>query len=536
MTNLDDLIKETLVFTAQKGWTQSHAGFFPALVQFLGEKLGVEYALVDELLPDQKRARTVGLYASGEIVPDVEYDLSGTPCENVMGRGLCCYPRGIQRLFPEDLMLQQMSVESYIGIPLWDSQGNPIGLIAVMGKGPVDDRELAESILQMVAVRCAHELERKRAEEERRRIQAELLRYQKLESIGSLASGVAHDMNNVLAAIMGVATVLRNRFEGDPSVAGNLDLLLNTAMRGRTLVKGLTDFARDRLEDAVPLDLNQLLRQEAELVSRTSFQRVDLELGLEEPLPKVMGEAVSLANVLMNLCVNAIDAMPEGGRLRFQSRGLGEGGVEVVVEDTGQGMTPDVLAKALDPYFTTKPIGKGTGLGLSVVYGAMKAHGGSCKIESEPGRGTRVTLRFPALVVPSPGPEVIPEGPRTSGHKPLDILLVDDEEMIRESSSALFRHVGHRVEVAASGHEGLDRLKAGLAVDLVVLDQNMPGMTGVETLQEIRTWRPDLPVILSSGRVDRAVEGALSSYPRVWLLMKPFDFTEMQAVIRRACP
>jgi len=536
MTNLDDLIKETLVFIAQKGWTQSHEGFFSALVLFLGEKLGVEYALVDELLPDQKRAQTVGLYASGEIVPDVEYDLHGTPCENVMGKGLCCYPKGIQRLFPEDLMLQHMAAESYLGIPLWDSRGNPIGLIAVMGKKPIVDRELAESILQMVAVRCAHELERKRAEEERRRIQAELLRYQKLESIGSLASGVAHDMNNVLAAIMGVATVLRNRFEGDPSVAGNLDLLLNTAVRGRALVKGLTDFARDRLEDAAPLDLNQLLRQEAELISHTTFQRVELDLDLEEPLPMVMGEAVSLANVLMNLCVNAIDAMPEGGRLRFQSRALSGGAVEVVVEDTGEGMTPEVLAKALDPYFTTKPIGKGTGLGLSIVYGAMKAHGGSCKIESEPGRGTRVALHFPALAVPSPRLEAVPEGPQASGARALGILLVDDEEMIRESAAALFRHAGHRVEVAAGGREGLDRLKDGLVVDLVVLDQNMPGMTGVETLQEIRISHPDLPVILSSGRVDRAVEGALSSYSRVWLLQKPFDFAELRAAVRMACP
>ena len=533
MSNLDGLIKETLVFIAQRGWAGSQVDFFPSLAKFLGEKLGVEYALVDELLPGGKRARTVGLYAAGEILPDLEYDLQGTPCENVMGKTLCWYSRGIQQLFPEDPMLQQMGAESYLGIPLWDSRGNPVGLIAVMGRKPIEDRDLAESVLQVVAVHCAHELERKRAEEAERRIQAELLRYQKLESIGGLASGVAHDMNNVLAAIMGLATVLQNRVEGDPAATRDLDLLLKAALRGRNLVKGLMDFSRDGLKDPAPVDLNQVLRQEAELLTRAAAGRVEVGLDLEEPLPEVLGEVSALANVVMNLCVNALDAMPEGGRLTLRSRKLDGGGVEVGVEDTGQGMTPEVLAKALDPYFTTKPVGKGTGLGLSIVYGVMKAHGGGCQIQSRPGLGTRVLLAFPAMEAPAvPPPVAVP----VSAARGLGILLVDDEELIRESASALFRHVGHQVEVAASGREGLDRLRDGLAVDLVVLDQNMPGMSGVETLRELRTSHPDLPVILSSGRVDREVEGALSSYASVWLLKKPFDFAELKAIVRTACP
>ena len=535
MTNLDELIKETLVFIAQKGWTQSHEGFFSALVMFLGEKLGVEYALVDELLPDRKRARTVGLYASGKIIPDVEYELHGTPCENVMGKTLCCYPRGIQRLFPEDLMLQQMAAESYMGIPLWDSKGSPLGLIAVMGQKPLEDRELAESILQIVAVRCAHELERKRSEKERWVIETELLRYQKLESIGRLASGVAHDMNNVLAAIMGMATVLRDRFEADERVAGNLDLILNAALRGRKLVKGLTDFSRDRLEDAHPLDLNELLRQEADLFSRTTFQKIQLSTNLEEPLPMVLGEASSLSNVLMNLCVNAVDSMPEGGRLELRSRALPGGGVEVSVEDSGLGMTPEVKAKALDPFFTTKPVGKGTGLGLSIVYGAMKAHGGGVEIFSEGGRGTCVVLRFPPLERPGTRPDEAPEAP-VSGTRPLRILLVDDEGMILDTIAPMLRHAGHRVDVASSGQEGLDRLSGGLEVDLVILDQNMPGLSGVETLRQIRAAHSGLPVVLSTGLVDSTVEATLSAHAGVWLLRKPFAIGELRTAIHSACP
>lgn len=533
MTGLDDLLKDTLEFTAQKGWTGSSGGFFHSLVLFLGEKLGVEYALVDELLPGQKRARTVGLFASGEVVPDVEYDLRGTPCENVMGQSLCCYPRGIQALFPEDVMLQQMGAESYLGLPLWDSQGNPIGLIAVMGQAPLENREAAESILQIVAIRCAHELERKRYEEERRRIESELHHFQKLESVGRLASGVAHDMNNVLAAIMGLATVLRDRLEGDALGVGHLDLILNSADRGRALVRGLTAFARAQLEDAVPLDFNALIRQEAELLRQTTFRKVDLELDLEESLPPVMGEASALGNVLMNLCVNAVDAMPEGGKLTFRSRENPKGFVEISIVDTGQGMSPQVLARAMDPFFTTKPPGKGTGLGLSIVFGAMKAHGGTVGIQSAEGTGTAVLLRFPALA--HEAGQVEAEAELTAAPEvPLTILLVDDEPMILESSSELLRHFGHRVVVARGGQESLDRLEAGLEVDLVILDQNMPGLNGIDTLRCLRATQPELPVILCSGQVDLGLQATLGAFPRTTLLEKPFRAPELQAAIRKA--
>lgn len=535
MMNLDELIKETLVFIAQKGWTQSHEGFFSALVRFLGEQLEMEYALVDELLPGQRRARTVGLYAAGKIVPDIEYDLCGTPCENVMGKSLCYYPQGIQGLFPEDLLLQQMGAESYVGIPLWDSRGNPIGLVAVMGQKAILDRELVESILQLVAVRCAHELERKRSEEERKRIEMELLRYQKLESVGQLASGVAHDMNNVLAAIMSMTSVLRERFADDAAVSKSLDLILTASTRGRKLVQGLTDFSRDRLEDAHPVDLNALIRQEASLLERTTFGKVDVGVDLEDPLPPVMGESSSLSNVFMNLCVNAVDAMPDGGRLTFRSRSLPDGLVEVSVQDTGQGMSSEVVAKAMDPFFTTKPPGKGTGLGLSIVYGAIKAHGGRVDIQSECGAGTKITLRFPALAAEKPVSEA-PSEPPISETRALDILLVDDEPMILESTAALCGHFGHRVKVASGGQEGLDRLRDGLKVDLVILDQSMPGLTGVEVLNQLRLSHPDLPVILSTGQVDATVEQALAASPGTWLIRKPFKAGELQAVVLSACP
>lgn len=533
MPQLDALVEETLFFIAQKGWTHSGEGFFTALVTFLAEKLGVEYALVDELLPDRRRARTVGLYAGGKVVPDLEYELRGTPCENVMGKSLCRYPRGVQALFPEDILLQQMGAESYLGIPLWDSGGAPLGLIAIMGQRPLTDLHAAETILQIVAVRCAHELERRRAETERRKVEEQLARYQRLESIGRLASGVAHDMNNVLTAIMGVGFSLREQLAADVTVAGDLDLLLGAAANGRQLVKSLTAFARGGLDDPAPVDLNALLRQEAEILRRTTLGRVAVVEDLDPGLPAVLGEASALSNVVMNLCTNALDAMPDGGTLTLRSRGLRGGGVEVVVQDSGHGMTPEVRARALEPFFTTKPQGKGTGLGLALVYGAMKAHGGVVELESAVGEGTRVALRFPRL---SPAAERAPSAAApTRAARPVRVLRVEDDELVRSSTAALLRRAGHEVHAAADGEAALAALSGGLAVDAAILDQNLPGLSGLDTLQRVRATHPRLPVVLVTGLPTPLVEERIAGEAAVRLLSKPFEPAELHAALGAAC-
>jgi signal transduction histidine kinase len=450
-----------------------------------------------------------------------------------MGKTLCCYPERIQELFPQDVLLQQMGAQSYLGIPLWDSSGAPIGLIAVMGQRPMADRHLAQTILQIVAVRCAHELERRRAEEDRRKVEEQLARFQRLDSIGRLAGGVAHDMNNVLTAIMGVAHGLREEFTDDLSVTGELDLLLGAAANGRQLVKSLTEFARGGLRDAAPVDLNALLTQEAEIYRRTTLGKVAVVEDLEHPLPEVRGEASSLGNVLMNLCSNAVDAMPDGGTLRLRSRALRGGGVEISVQDSGAGMSPEVKARAMEPFFTTKARGKGTGLGLSLVYGAMNAHGGSVELESAIGEGTRVILRFPPMSQPRRA--AAPEPLRAVDVRSLRVLLVDDEESVRTSTATLLRRAGHDVHAVTDGEAALALLSGGLAVDVALLDQNLPGLTGLETLRRVRATHAGLPAILVTGLVTPLLEESVASEPGLWLLPKPFAPAELRALLGAAC-
>jgi len=361
------------------------------------------------------------------------------------------------------------------------------------------------------------------AERERRRLEAELLHAQKLESIGSLAGGVAHDMNNILVGILGLTSMLQQQYTLDPALAKALASIRRAGDRGRKLVRSLTDFARKGLDDAQPVDLNELVAAELDLLRSTTLQKIDLVEDLAPDLPRVLGEPAALTNAIMNLCVNAVDAMPAGGVLCLQTRANPAGEVEVIVTDTGQGMAPEVLARAMEPFFTTKPPGKGTGLGLPGVYGTLKAHGGSVQLTSEVARGTRVVLRFPRYAPEEATPPHLAAPAPAGSAQALFILVVDDDPVIQETLPSLLGFLGHRCRLAVGGQEALDLLAGGLAVDLVILDHNMPGLSGADTLVRLREALPQLPVLLSTGFLEPGVEELTHRFPGVALLYKPYS-------------
>ncbi|MCE1203427.1 MAG: PAS domain S-box protein [Holophagaceae bacterium] len=366
---------------------------------------------------------------------------------------------------------------------------------------------------------------RKQAEELRQKLNAELQQSQKLDSLGSLAGGVAHDMNNILGAIQAVNETLKRKHGADPALAASLHLIDRASTRGKVLVNGLTKFARKSLQEPEVLELNLLVKEEIDLLSRTTLQKFRLVMDLDESLSPVSGERGSLASVLMNLCVNALDAMPEGGTLTIRTRNLPGALVELSVEDTGTGMPPEVAARAMDPFFTTKSIGKGTGLGLALAYATAQTHGGTLSIQSEERRGTTVRLCLPML---TEGTRLIEaeEGPiATEGS--LRILLVDDDELIRAAVPSMIEALGHTVTTAEGGAEALARLKAGEPVDLVILDLNMPGMNGVETHGHLREVWPDLPILLATGHLDARTSELLRTDPKAASISKPYSLEEL---------
>jgi CheY-like chemotaxis protein len=349
-----------------------------------------------------------------------------------------------------------------------------------------------------------------------------------MECLGSLTGGVAHDMNNVLGAILALASA----HLGDPALAGPvrgaLETIVQAADRGRRVVKGLLDFARLAPAEERELDLNAILQEQVRLLERTTLAKVRLVVDLCPDLRPVRGDPSAMALAILNLCVNAVDAMPGNGTLTLRTRNRDHGWVEVAVEDTGCGMAKETLERAASPFFTTKPAGRGTGLGLATVSSTMQAHHGHMAIQSQPGQGTQVRLHLPSCAPGSRAAEPAAEPRPPAPSRPLRVLLADDDELVRRSIQEILEILGHDVATVASGEEALDRFEAGWRADVAILDMNMPGLGGAGTLPRLRALAPSLPVLLTTGQADQPVRDLVQTYPKLAMLPKPFSMKELQ--------
>ncbi|BDU77963.1 ATP-binding protein [Mesoterricola sediminis] len=376
--------------------------------------------------------------------------------------------------------------------------------------------------------------ERKASEKARLELEAHLAQVQRLESLGILAGGVAHDMNNVLAAILAIASLQEGAAEPGSALARRMGTIVKACDRGREVVKSILFFARQGLARTEGTDLNEVVQEVCQLLSSTTFKRIQVRLELEPDLAPVLADGVAISHALMNLCVNAVDAMPAGGALLLRTGAGPDGSVDLEVADSGEGMPPEVLKRAMEPFFTTKPQGKGTGLGLAMVYGTMQAHDGELVLTSRPGEGTRALLRFPAsrvLPVKGPGPEELPDEGADPRRR---VLLVEDDPLVRAAQRDALEALGHEVRTAENGLEALVQLESGLRPDVVVLDMNMPVLNGPQTLPRIRQLCPGQPVIVVSGHMDAQVSALLEGDPTLCFLPKPFTPAELRTALRTA--
>lgn len=382
---------------------------------------------------------------------------------------------------------------------------------------------------------------------ERKHLEHQLLHAQKMEAVGALAGGVAHDMNNMLAVIMGFSSLLKQQAELDGQDVPDLDEILAAAKRGKVLIQHLLGFARKGAYQRQPTDLNQMAQRLNEILSRTLIQGVSLELDLDPELRAVHCDESQMTQVLMNLCLNARDAVDGSGKIEIRSRVVqlqaGEVGqlargtyVRLQVKDDGTGMEEQVRIKAFEPFFTTKRVGKGTGLGLSMAYGVVANHGGVIEIESTPGQGTTLSLWLPALEeVSSTGSQQIasrvPSDPVIkpgAGH----VLLVDDEELIRATGKRLLGALGYRVTVVAGGADGLEvYARDPRAIDLVLLDLGMPDMNGQECFRRLRSLDPGVRVLLCTGNTDPQFVDELLDAGALGVVTKPFDVNQLTEAV-----
>jgi signal transduction histidine kinase/CheY-like chemotaxis protein len=369
--------------------------------------------------------------------------------------------------------------------------------------------------------------------QERARFQQQLQHSQRLETMGTLAGGIAHDVNNQLNAILANLYLARESVADGHPAAERLAQAEEAVDRCTRTTKALLAFSHQGLPEIQPVDCNALVRQSAVLLDRVLGGLVKVELDLEPGLPTIMGEPLQLEQVLMNLAINARDAMAQGGTLTLRTRAARDGaGVELQVLDTGTGIPEDVLGHIFEPFFTTKPIGQGTGLGLAMAFGIVQAHGGQLTVATRVGQGTTFTLTL-APGAADPGGAVAAPPVRESRALPqgLRILVVEDEAYLLEILSEALATAGATVTGAAHGEEAWERFQAG-AFDCVLSDQRMPGCTGVELLHRIRASGSLVPFILASGQDLEPYREALDQDPSAHLLPKPFSVTRLVDVVR----
>ncbi|HEX4182835.1 MAG TPA: response regulator [Caulobacteraceae bacterium] len=378
---------------------------------------------------------------------------------------------------------------------------------------------------------------------EREEVISQLFEAQKIDTIGQLTGGVAHDFNNLLMAMLGSLELLKKRLPDDPRAIRLLENATKAAERGAALTQRLLAFARRQELRPEPVDIQKLILSMDELLKGSLGPIIAVTKHLPDGLGAVLADANQLELALLNLALNAKDAMPDGGDLVISAAEEKVGAdnplglqaaayIRLGVTDTGCGMDADTLARAAEPFFTTKGVGKGTGLGLSMVHGLAAQLGGALRIQSTPGHGSRMDLFLPKARA---APKVAMNAPIAIAASPgalcrATVLLVDDDALVSAGTAAMLEDLGHEVIEVDTAREALKQLEANHRIDFLITDHAMPGMTGAELANQVRERYPELPIVLATGYAELPARLCSVSYPR---LSKPFLQRDLARIIAR---
>ncbi|HWP81534.1 MAG TPA: PAS domain S-box protein [Bacteroidota bacterium] len=506
---------------------------FENAVRAIAQLIGMNFVGIGEL---NEAANTVTIHVlfeketlqRGGVVP-----LAGTPCEDIVNRKTICeFESGVSKLFPNDTRLTEKSIESFLGVPLFDSNKKVVGMISVYDEHPHKFTDHEKKLVGVIAQRISSELEMMRQRQREEQLSAQLIQSQKMESLGTLAGGIAHDFNNILAAILGYASLMRKHLPTEHQAWRHLEAIEKSAQRAAALAKQLLSFAHNAPSEVRPTNLNETVKETVDILTSSFPKSITITRLLDPNLPEILADPNQIAQVIMNLCINARDAVLDRkdtkatGEITISTTTIhaGKGFIEthlsahpgnyvcLAVGDTGIGMPRDVQQRIFEPFYTTKEKGRGTGLGLSLVYGIVRNHNGFVDVYSEVGKGTTFKVYFPVARRERISEEpTVSEGEvkRGSGET---ILVVDDEAILRELvSEILFEH-GYVVLPAANGKEAVEIFQREREkIKLVLLDMIMPEMDGPTTFAQLAQIDPNVRVLISSGfSQDSSVQGILN--------------------------
>jgi PAS domain S-box-containing protein len=651
--------QEVVIKVAQAVSSGTGAEFFELLTHNMVEALGARGGLVGRHEAEGNSIETISYVLDDQLMDNTRYDLAGTPCENVARGEICVIENGVQELFPRDHMLEELEIESYAGIPLFDQSGRVAGIMAVLFAHPLTETALVQSTLQIFAARAAAELDRQQADarireqaslldkaqdailvedldhqitfwnksaerlygwtaaevlgrsvqellfkdssvfamaheqtlsvgewlgemnqvdkdgrdltiegrwtlvrnedgepesvfvintdiSEHRKLEQQFLRAQRLESIGTLAGGIAHDLNNILAPISMAAELLKMSVS-DTRSSDLLETISNSAKRGADMVGQILSFSRGMEGQRVEVHPRKLILEVEAILRDTFLKRIQFDAIAARDLWTIHGDPTQLHQVILNLCLNARDAIAGNGKIslraenvvideRFASMNLeAKQGAHICiqVEDSGEGIPPEILDKIFDPFFTTKSVGKGTGLGLSTSLAIVRSHGGFIRTDSHPGGGTTMKVYLPAQRELDGSARVsdMPDLPHGQGEM---VLIVDDEGSIRQITQQTLETFGYRTMLAENGDEAISQYALYQSdISVVLTDMMMPVMDGSATIELLTKINPSVRIIATSG-ISANRELAASSGTGVKdFLQKPFSAETLLTCLRR---
>ena len=518
----------------------------------LAELLNVGHVLVGELEEHANRVRTLTYFRDGEPVDEITYDLAGTPCEQVVVHQKDSeVSESVQKRFPDDQFLKDWSIESYFGVPMFNSKREVLGIVCLMDKKGHMFTDHEKKIVSIVAQRMASEIEMLIQRKREEHLSQQLLQSQKMESLGTLAGGIAHDFNNILGAVIGYTSLIKKEIDPSTTHGRYLDAIEKSAQRAASLTRQLLSFSHKTHGEIESVSVNELIQDTVHILGSSFPKSIRIEVELSPANPKILGDQNLLGQVIMNLCINARDAImdrrqgSEDGLLRITTSHFqaGAGFVDlhlsaapgnyicIVVSDNGVGMPADLKRRIFEPFFTTKGKGKGTGLGLSMVYGIVRNHTGFIDVYSEPEMGTSFKIFIPVAEEGEQDKAVQIEAvlPRGNGET---ILIVEDEPMLRELVADVLMGQGYEVLLASNGREAVEVFKKKQEkVRLIILDMIMPEMDGPATFHALRSMSPDLKVIISSGfSQDSSVQKLLSRGAAAFV-GKPYQTEDLLKII-----
>ncbi len=543
-------LKRQLALLQEAAEALGRDDYLQVIVRSLGEALSVRWAFVSELVPDDpSQARTVAFCQDGTLLDNMAYPLAGTPCADVYDRSACLVTEGAQEAYPEDVMLQDMGIESYLGLPFVDDAGRALGHLGVMHDRPLPAALLDEPLFRIFVAQAGSEFARRGAEAEKHRVERKLMESERRESLGLLAGTIAHDLNNLLVGITANVGLAELELDGDSAARPFLQAIEKTGRRAAELAQQMLAYSGRGRFEVGPVDLGDIVRQTGDLLRPSLPRTAEVTYVVSDGLPPVQADPTQLRQLVMNLVINAVDAM-EGrpGRVTIHV-GLGridldEPRTQVVareaasgpcvsleVSDEGTGMDDETLARIFDPFFTTKA--KGNGLGLAAVVGIVQGHKGVLRVGSRLGHGTTFTVQLPVSEQPVPAARVVadrgvlPPGVRA--------LVVDDEPAVRNALAAVLGRNGVQVVEAADGAQGLTLLQATTeAFDVVLIDLSMPRVGGDEVVAWMGDRMPDVPILLMSGYDRSELDARFGEDAVVGFLQKPFTMADVLASVGQA--